>query len=193
MPSDADLLAATAAGDADAFATFYRRHLAQVVGVLLRETADRELAADLTGEVFAVALASCARYQPLHDSAAPWLLGIAGNKLRESRRRGRVQDATRRRLGIATLELTDEDLLRVDELGAHEDGPALAAVRDLPGAERDAVHARVVDERDYRDIAVELRCSESVVRQRVSRGLRRLRARLAEQRNMEQRDKEGQA
>lgn len=193
MPSDADLLAATAAGDADAFASFYRRHLARVVGVLLRETGDRELAADLAGEVFAVALASCARYRPVHDSAAPWLLGIAGNKLRESRRRGRVQDATRRRLGIATLALTDEDLLRVDELAAAEGGRALAAVRELPGAERDAVHARVIDERPYHDIAAELRCSESVVRQRVSRGLRRVRAKLAEPSDKSQPDMEGRA
>jgi DNA-directed RNA polymerase specialized sigma24 family protein len=38
----------------------------------------------------------------------------------------------------------------------------------------------VIDDRDYREIARDLRCSESVVRQRVSRGLRALRIGLQE-------------
>jgi RNA polymerase sigma factor (sigma-70 family) len=177
---DAQLLAATARGDADAFAMFYRRHLDVVIAFALRATGDRELAADLTAEVFAVALASSRRYQPLHATAAPWLIGIAHNKLRESRRRGRVQDAVRRRLQIAPLALYDEDLQRVDELAAAGDGRVLAAVEQLPPSERDAVRARIVDERDYGELAAELRCSESVVRQRVSRGLARMRRRLSE-------------
>lgn len=176
---DAELIAATARGDADAFAALYRRHLPRVLAFALRATGDRELAADLAGEVFAAALAASRRYRPEHESAAPWLLGIAHNKLRESRRRGRIENAARRRLGFATLELDDGDLERVDELAALEDGPALAAVESLPGAERDAIRARIVDERGYAEIAAELRCSESVVRQRVSRGLARARARLA--------------
>jgi len=37
-----------------------------------------------------------------------------------------------------------------------------------------------VDERDYGGLARDLGCSEELVRQRVSRGLRRLRARLGD-------------
>jgi RNA polymerase sigma factor (sigma-70 family) len=176
---DAQLLAATAGGDGDAFAVFYRRHLSRVVGFAHRATGDAELAADLAGEVFAAALAGAGRYRPHHESAAPWLLGIAQNKLRESRRRGRVENATRRRLRIGPLGLTDDDLERVEELAALDDVDVLAALEQLPGDERDAVRARVIDERHYREIAAELRCSESVVRQRVSRGLARVRARLS--------------
>ena len=51
---------------------------------------------------------------------------------------------------------------------------------DLPGDQREAVRARVVDERDYPDIAKDLRCSEAVVRKRVSRGWGTLRARMEE-------------
>lgn len=56
---DARLLEATAAGDRDAYAAFYRRHLPRVVAFTLRATGDPELAADLTGEVFAAALVAC--------------------------------------------------------------------------------------------------------------------------------------
>jgi RNA polymerase sigma-70 factor (ECF subfamily) len=41
---------------------------------------------------------------------------------------------------------------------------------------------RVVAERPYAEIAAELRCSELVVRQRVSRGLKRLRSEMEEPR-----------
>jgi DNA-directed RNA polymerase specialized sigma24 family protein len=46
----------------------------------------------------------------------------------------------------------------------------------LPSAQFDALQARVVDEREYVDIARELECSEAVVRMRVSRALSTLRA-----------------
>ena len=53
-------------------------------------------------------------------------------------------------------------------------------VESLPEDERDAVELRVVHEREYAEIAAELRCSELVVRKRVSRGLARLREQLKE-------------
>lgn len=180
---DSELIAATAGGDAEAFAVLYRRHLPRVVGFALRATGDPEVAADLTAEVFAAALASCARYRPHHDSAAPWLLGIAQNKLRESWRRGRVENATRRRLQMAALPLGDGDLERVEELGALGNVDLASVIDQLPAHELEAVRARVIDERDYHDIAAELECSESVVRQRVSRGLARARTRLTAQAN----------
>jgi RNA polymerase sigma factor (sigma-70 family) len=107
-------------------------------------------------------------------------VGIAHNKLRESRRRGRVEDATRRRLRIAPLPLEDDDLRRVEELTALAELGVIAAVERLPTGEREAARARVIEERDYESIAHDLGCSESVVRKRVSRGLARVRARLSE-------------
>ena len=139
---DDELIAATAGGDADAFAALYRRHLARIVGYLLHASGDREVAADLAAEVFAAALVACPRYRPQRASAAPWLIGIAQNKLRESRRRGRVENATRRRLQMAALPLGDDDLERVAELAALGEVDVKAAVDGLPPNERDAVRAR---------------------------------------------------
>jgi DNA-directed RNA polymerase specialized sigma24 family protein len=50
----------------------------------------------------------------------------------------------------------------------------------LPADQRVAVEARIVDDRSYADIASEMRCSESVVRKRVSRGLATLREQIEE-------------
>ena len=52
------------------------------------------------------------------------------------------------------------------------------ALASLEAVEREAVIRRVVLEESYRAIAAELRCSEQVVRKRVSRGLARLRGSL---------------
>jgi RNA polymerase sigma-70 factor (ECF subfamily) len=177
---DARLLAASASGDQAAFARFYRRHLPAVVAILMRETGDRELSADLAAEVFAAALLASGRYRPQHSSALPWLCGIARFKLSESRRRGRAEDRARARLGIPGEHLEDQDLARVEEL-ADQGSMALDLMDELPAVQRDALWARVIDEREYGDIAERAGISEATVRQRVSRALVRLRTRLEQE------------
>jgi RNA polymerase sigma-70 factor (ECF subfamily) len=177
--TDAKLVAAVAAGDEDAFSALYRRYLPLVLRWCLRETRNRELAADLAAEVFAAALHSSRRYRPDRGAVGGWLIGIARNKLRESRRRGRIEDSARRRLACQPVALEDADLDRVEELASID-----SQLRELLGAlsdeQREALVSRVVEERSYGEIAAELRCSESVVRQRVSRGLRNLKTQLEE-------------
>lgn len=176
---DDELLLATARGDADAFAAFYRRHVSEVLGFLARRTGSHELAADLAGETFAGALLGCKRYRPGGAPALAWLLGIARNKLRESARHGRVDQRSRERLGMPALALDDEDLVRVEQL-AGEGEEALRLLERLPAAQREAVRAHILEDRGYSELAGELGCSEQVVRQHVSRGLKRLRTLIEE-------------
>ena len=76
--------------------------------------------------------------------------------------------------------LRDEDLDRVDELAGSAEG-LVVLLEQLPEREREAVRGRVLEERSYAELASELRCSELVVRQGVSRGLARMRKRLTEE------------
>jgi RNA polymerase sigma factor (sigma-70 family) len=177
---DDALLAAAKAGDGEAFAAFYRRHGDLVLSYLRKRVADPEQAFDLAAETFAAALVSLRRYEAGRGPAAGWLLGIAHHKLLESLRRGRVEAAARRRLRLEPIAVDDEDLHRVEERAA-AGAPALERLlAELPDEQRAAVRARVLDERDYAEIALELECSPQVVRQRVSRGLRTLRTRIGE-------------
>lgn len=177
---DALLLAAIAAGDSGAFEVFYRRHLPGVLRILLGQTGDRELAADLAAEVFAAALLAAGRYRPEQPTALPWLAGIARYKASESRRRRRAEDRARRRLGITSEPIEDEDLARVDELA--DRAAALGELIDeLPPAQREALLARVVAEQGYGDIAARVGASEAAVRQRVSRALAWLRTRTGQE------------
>ena len=169
--SDAALLR----GNADAFAAFYRRHEDAVLGFFLRRTGRADVAADLTAESFARALEGRASFDSSLGEPRAWLFGIARHLLARSLDAGRVENETRLRLAMQPLVLDDEDLARINEL---TDAPALAALQSLPPEQREAVSGRVLAESDYTALAKELRCSESVVRQRVSRGLRTLRRSL---------------
>jgi RNA polymerase sigma factor (sigma-70 family) len=175
--TDAQLLAA-ADSDPDAFARFYERHETLLMGYFRRRVADPETAADLAAEVFAAALDAASRYRPGGATAVAWLLTIAHNTLVSSVRRGRVEDAARRRVGmLEVIELGSESLRRVDRL-VEGDAWVEDVLARLPEDQREAVRARVVDERSYEEIAAELETSSLVVRKRVSRGLARLRTEL---------------
>ena len=176
-----DRLLVAAAGDAAAFSAFYRRYEGAIVAFFMRRVGDPELAADLTAEVFAAVLVSCSRFRPGGAPAHAWLFGIAQHKLAASRRRGRVEDRARRRLRMTPLELEDEDLERI-ETRAGGTSAVVELLAALPADQREAVRARILDERPYEEIARELSCSQSVVRKRVSRGLAALRSQIKETR-----------
>jgi RNA polymerase sigma factor (sigma-70 family) len=182
--TDTELLVATGS-DPEAFGEFYDRYETAVVGYLLRRTADVELAIDLAGEAFATALQSASRYRPRPkdgQSAAPWLFTIAQNKLTDARRRGQVENRARRRLGLReAIEYDDEALRRIESAGWHT-GWVTELLERLPDDQREAVRARILDERPYGEIAGRLQTSELVVRKRVSRGLAALRKSLEETR-----------
>jgi RNA polymerase sigma factor (sigma-70 family) len=177
--SDGDLLAATRS-DAGAFASFYDRYEASVVGYFVRRTGDAEVAGDLTAEVFAAALAAAPRYQSVAPTAAGWLFTIAHNTLATSLRRGRVDSRARRRVGIReAIAFATDELERV-EASANSDGWVIELMERLPVEQREAIRSRVLDERPYSEIANELKISELVIRKRVSRGLTRMRKQMEE-------------
>jgi RNA polymerase sigma factor (sigma-70 family) len=175
--TDAQLLE-IGARDAEAFGVFYDRHEDALLAFFRRATGRADLAADLTAEVFACALASLDRFDSKLGQPKAWLFGIARHELAQTWRRGRVEAQARRLLGMEPMLLSDEDLERIDELGGPEGPESMVLLEELPGDQRTAVMGRVLEERDYPELAHRLGCSELVVRQRVSRGLRTLRSRL---------------
>lgn len=178
--TDDELLGAIALRDGEAFTVFYQRHLPVALAYLMRETSDPELAADLAAEVFAAVLLTAHRYLDHGITATPWVIGIARNKLLMSLRRGRVEARARERLGFQAVILEDADLDQMERIARVGDDRLVRMVDALPEDERFAVRSRVLDEREYQEIATELSCSEMVVRKRVSRGLARMRSQLKE-------------
>jgi RNA polymerase sigma factor (sigma-70 family) len=174
--SDGELLMA-ARLDPEAFAVFYRRHARGMLGFFRRRVANADAAFDLTAETMAAALAGVSRYELRGEPASGWLYGIARNKLSEARRLRRIDDRARLALAMTPIVVDDEGIERLE---GQAGTPALDLLSVLPAEQREAIQARHLDEREYAEIAQDLRLSESVVRKRVSRGLSALRTRLEE-------------
>lgn len=174
---DAELLALTPSVPA-AFDVFFRRHGKAIASYLWRHTGNQDVAADLTSETFAVALEAVARYDPAKGDARGWLFGIAKITMLASYRQQRAERSARERLGHAVTGYSDEAW---DDAEARIDAslPGLVeGVEELPRAERRAVVARILDERDYAEIAASEEATEAAIRQRVKRGLARLRKQI---------------
>ena len=176
MATDEDLLIS---GDPEDFGRFYDRYVDMLLGYYARRVRDPEVAADLTAETFAAALAARRRVRRASTPAVAWLFGIAQHKLADYRRRGAAEDRIRRRLGVERPSVGEEDRELIALLGRDA---AWQLIDELPPDQRDAVRAHVLEDRAYGEIAVAADTSEAVVRKRVSRGLGALRSRMGERR-----------
>jgi len=172
--SDTELLLA-ACTCSEPFGVFYERHFASVLAFFRRRVSGPEEAFDLAAETFAAALASVSRFQPGPEPPQAWLFAIARNKLSEALRSSRIQDDARRALAMQPIRLDDE-AIAIIEVTAR--APVIELLESLAPDQRGAIEAHHLAERGYAQIAAELRCSESVVRKRVSRGLAALRSSL---------------
>jgi RNA polymerase sigma factor (sigma-70 family) len=168
MRTDAELLA-------EDFGAFYQRHIDTVTAYVSRRTRRPEQTFDLAAETFARALEHRGRFDSRRGPAIAWLLGIARNLLLDAARHGRVADAARVKLGMAPIALDDEALERIEARGRIDLEASLAR---LPESQRIAIVRRVLQDEEYESIAEDVGCSESVIRQRVSRGLAALRRTL---------------
>ncbi len=176
--TDQELLRLTPT-NVEAFGVFYDRYERAVLAFFWRRTGRADLAADMTSEVFARALEAAARFDDDRGSARTWLYMFARQLLVDAWRHGRVENAARARLKMEALVVTDEFLQTIEQVAAAQ-SDVLGLLEELPEEQRLAVEGRVVDELDYAELSRRLSCSESVVRQRVSRGLRALRRRFDE-------------
>jgi RNA polymerase sigma-70 factor (ECF subfamily) len=145
--------------------------------IFTRRCYDAQLALDLVGETFARAHARRARFRGQSEAdAIAWIWAIARDALRDALRRGRAERRALSRLGIEPPQLTDEELVRIEQLAGLEDLRAALseALERLAPEQREALRLRVVQELDYATVASRLGVSQATARARVSRGLRSL-------------------
>src|SRR5918999_2209718 len=136
--TDAALLHA-ARRDPDAFVALYDRYAHAAARWALRAGVPAPDAVDVVAELFAQAWRSRRRYRdPGDGSAGAWLYAICRHIAAHYHRRGRVDDAARRRLELSLHEPTDAPPQGLDAHSRLDD--ALAA---LPPARAAAVRLRV--------------------------------------------------
>jgi RNA polymerase sigma-70 factor (ECF subfamily) len=174
-----DTALARSAEDLDAFQDFYLDTLQRVVVFFTRRTLNAEVALDLTGETFAVALQRRRQFRGSSDAEAEgWLFAIARSQLSHYWRRGVAERKALEQVGMDPPSLPQADLERIEELAGLPElrRKVRQAIAGLNPQQAYAVTQRIVNEREYDDLAAELGVSQDVVRARVSRGLRALAA-----------------
>lgn len=174
--SDEVLLRLTAKhNDHRAFEVFYQRYRAKILSFLWRHTGNREIAQDLASETFATAYLKASTFDPKLGTGRGWLFGIARIALLASYRQRAVERTARLQLGVVVPTISDEAWEEAEARLEETLSKLVTGLDELSLVERDALIARIVEERDYPEIALSANASEAAIRQRVSRGLRKLR------------------
>jgi RNA polymerase sigma factor (sigma-70 family) len=168
-----EALLVAARTEPEAFGVLYHRRFARVMGFFYRRTLCPHTSSELTAETFAQAWATRERFDPAEGMAMAWMMGIARNLYRNWLRRGVVSDRARRRLGVITPRLVEEDYEVIEALVDFSDLRVALhqALEGLSPKLRDAVVLRVAMDLPYEEVAARLGCSLGAARVRVSRGL----------------------
>lgn len=170
-------LALRARNDASAWGEIYDRHVDAVFLFVARRVTFPQDAADLASETFLEALVSIERFDPERGSLRAWLIGIARHKVVDHARAGRAASAAYARLGARLpSEITDNTDGLIERLAAADAiGDWQTLLGGLPPKEQDAVRRVVLQDESFASVAASDAVDAGTVRQRVSRGVRRLR------------------
>jgi RNA polymerase sigma factor (sigma-70 family) len=166
-----------ARSDAATFAEVYVEYHERVLRFFARRSLDPETAFDLMAETFAEMLAGIGGFRgQTEEQGRAWMWTIARHQLFRWRERGEVERRSLQRLGIGVPSMGPVEYERIEDLAdLRRLAPQLErALSALAADQRDAVRQRVVEHRDYEEIARRGGVTAQVVRARVSRGLRQL-------------------
>src|SRR6476646_708288 len=168
--TDADLVAASLAGDLSAFDTLVERHRRNVYHVCYRFVGNHEDASDLTQDVFLRALRALRRFKG-QSSVGTWRSRIAVNVSlnRVSVKTPQSEPIDARQHIDTRSDAPGEQMLR-DERAAH----VRAAIAKLPRKQRAAVILRMDHEMSHQEIADTLGSTVGAVKANVFHGLRNL-------------------
>ena len=173
-PGDNELCARMQNGDREAFAELYRRHRRSVYGFALQMTAARELAEDVTQEVFMVLMRDTEGFDEQRGSLKAFLLGVTRNQVLRRLRQER---------SLVSMESADEQEIGMDDgkdfmIQSESIREMRRAILKLPAHYREVVVLCELQELSYTEAAAVLGCAVGTVRSRLHRGRQMLTERL---------------
>ena len=169
LGADERLLVQAAQKDPGRFSDLYELNFDRVYAFILRRVQNRQVAEDLTSEVFHKALAALPGFDWRGIPFAAWLMRIASNV---------VTDQWKRSAKEELVEDPPEQSVSPDFDDFEQRAQLFQLVEALPADQRRVIVLRFAEEKNIRDIAQELKKSEGAVKQLQFRGLEALRSKL---------------
>lgn len=162
---DERALIEAAKADPARFIDLYERHFQRVYAYVIRRTASRAEAEDITSEVFERALLNLPRFEWRGVPLIAWLFRIAANALADRRRQ------IERNSADPPPDIPDESESATIERRAM----LFQLVDRLPDQQQRVIEMRFVEGRSIREIAAAMKRSEGAVKQLQLRALQNLR------------------
>ena len=158
------------------FRQLYNAYRPRLLGFFLKRTGDRDLAEDLTQEVFLRVMRYWASFDPARGERGAWLFGVAANAYKSYLAgRGRIEDP-----GLEEGQLVDE-LRRspADEVEASVTArEILVVVADLPEPERSVLSLHRLEGKTLEETAAITGLSRRTVSRKMAGALSVLKERL---------------
>ncbi len=182
--SDVQLMLAVKKGDRHAFDDLMRKYYARILNFAYRLIGKRQLAEDITQDVFMKVYKSAARYRP-RSKFQTWLYTIAKNTCLNEMRRHRRQmvsldEPLDAEAGDLKKEMPDPD---ADPAAAYfqkeQQKQVRAAINDLPENQKIAVILKRYENFSYAEIAATLEVTDKAVKSLLSRAKVNLKNKLA--------------
>ena len=158
--------------DPSRFGDLYELHFHRVYAFVVRRVRDRDVAEDVTSDVFHKALAKLPQYEWRGAPFGAWLIRIAANALHDRARRPGDEPLIGDAAG-SQPNAVENDLDDIDRLAA-----VFRFVDQLPADQRAVIIERYVEERSIREVAARLNKSEGAIKQLQLRALQTLRSRM---------------
>ncbi|MDP2695654.1 MAG: RNA polymerase sigma factor [bacterium] len=158
-------------GDAGSFGELYSHYLPQIYRFVVLKVSQRQLAEDLTHEVFMSAWQNIGRYASQGFPFSSWLYQIARN---------RVIDHYRTQKHHSSIDDIDEDVFRThgfDELKLDNEldiKKIRQAMKHISPEQQDVILMKFVEDLSHQEIAAALDKSEGAIRLLQHRGINKL-------------------
>ena len=168
--TDDELLSRLRRGDEAAFVTLYRRRQGAIYRFAMHMSGSATAAEDITQEVFLALLRRECGFDPERGTLSGYLFGIARKLVLRNLERGRADvalDSDADDAAFLELAVIDDPLIDLTRLEGIE--ALRRAVMALPRRYREVVLLCDLEELDYADAAVVLRCPIGTVRSRMHR------------------------
>lgn len=170
----------------DRFSCLYEQHCHAVYNHCFRRLGSWSVAEEMTAATFLTAWRRWAAAPAAADDALPWLLAIANNMLRNTRRAQRRYAAALARIGRPGVVADPAETVAARVDAERQMAAALPILGMLPARERAVIELCVGAGLTSSQAAAALGIPAGTVKSRLSRGLSRLRAELGQQQTSQQ-------